>query len=33
MNDIACLTDDDQQQVFTVVDALVRDFKAKSNSR
>jgi transcriptional regulator with XRE-family HTH domain len=33
MNDIACLTDHDQQQVFTVVDALVRDFKAKSNSR
>ena len=29
MNDIASLTADDQQQVFTVVDALVRDFKEK----
>lgn len=29
INDISSLTDDDRQQVFTVVDALVRDFKAK----
>ena len=30
INDIASLPDAEQQQVFTVVDALVRDFKAKS---
>lgn len=29
INDIASLPDADQQQVFTVVDALVRGFKAK----
>ena len=29
INDIASLNNDDKQQVFTVVDALVRDFKSK----
>ena len=30
INDIAKLSDEDKQQVFNVVDALVRDFKAKA---
>lgn len=33
INEIAAMPDDEQNQVYKVIDALIRDYKAKSNSR